>query len=330
MARLSSYTKTKLLAYFKKKLIIKDIKKGWMKTKCPYCGREDKYGINISHNRTHCFRCGKSPMPLSLLMYLEGFTTYNEVRTFFQHNFKDIETLAFDEEDYKIAKQKAINLPEGFTRFGTGDDSYIGKAMVKYIQRRGYTVDSVKRCGWGYCTSGPLLGHLILPFFQEGKLIYYHARLVIGTGPKYNNPNTSLTGVGKGFILYNADALVLYDKVFVCEGVFNATTLSEQAIAAGGKILSKYQINQILKSPVEKVVIVLDPDAITWAIDLALQLIPFKKVKVVMLPIGKDVNDLGREATMEIIRSTPYMAWEDLINLKQKHEKRPLYTYTPQ
>ena len=331
MSRLSKYTKARLSAYFHKRLHIKDTKKGWMKTQCPYCGREDKYGINISHNRTHCFRCGQSPTPISLLMYLEDFQTYTEVRTFLQANFEDVQAKSFTEEEYHIAEQVLMDLPEGYIRLGSGDDSEIGRIITKYVEHRGFAISYVRRMGWGYCTSGPLFGHLILPYFEQGKLIYYNARRVVGTGPRYNNPNTSATGIGKGFILYNADALVLYDKVYVCEGVINATTLSEQAISSGGKHLSRYQINQIITSPVEKVVIVLDPDAMDKAIDVALQLYPHKKVKVVQLPTGKDVNDIGRVEAMKIIRSTPYLQWDGLMKLKHSlNNARPKHTYNYQ
>ena len=35
----------------------------------------------------------------------------------------------------------------------------------------------------------------------------------MGAGPKYNNPEVDVTGLGKSFIIYNADALEIYRTV---------------------------------------------------------------------------------------------------------------------
>ena len=46
------------------------------------------------------------------------------------------------------------------------------------------------------------------------------------------------------------------------------------------------------------------PDAKEYAINLALKLVAYKKVKVVFLPDGKDVNDLGRSQTLKLVYAT--------------------------
>ena len=85
-----------------------------------------------------------------------------------------------------------------------------------------------------------------------------------------------------------------------------------------GKAISRYQLNELIKSPVKRFIILLDPDAISYAIDLALKLVNFKKVKVVQLPEGKDVNDLNKKNTLNLVYKTRYQGYKDLIKLKNE------------
>jgi hypothetical protein len=192
----------------------------------------------------------------------------------------------------------------------------VAKSLRSYINKRGFTTEFASKNGIGYCDSGDKFGYIIIPYYYKGQLRYYNARNVIGNGPRYNNPNKDITGVGKEFIIYNHDALGMYNQVFICEGAFNALTMGERGIATMGKSVSRYQINELIKAPVKRFVILLDPDAKEKAIDLALKLVNFKKVKVVFLPEGNDVNDLGRRSTMKLVYSTHYQSYGELIKIK--------------
>ena len=161
-----------------------------------------------------------------------------------------------------------------------------------YLKRRGFNIDELARKGWGYCNEGKYLGYVIIPFTEHGQLTYFNARLYMGAGPKYNNPEVDITGLGKSFIIYNADALEIYKTVYICEGA--------------------------IKSPVEKFIILIDPDAKDKALDLAFKLVPFKKVKVVFLPDNEDVNSLGKRKTLEYVRKTTYQTYQELLTIKSQ------------
>lgn len=313
MSKLTNSFKSKLKGYFTFKIGAKDYRHGWMKSRCPYCGREGKFGINLSMNRTNCFRCGEHPSPVQLVMYLEKVDTFHEVVKILDSS--KYEGFIFKEEKIELKEKKEIYLPDGFKSilFGT---STLAKAARNYVIKRGFDIKKVAMSGWGYGTKGKYFGYLIIPFHERGELVYFNARLFMGNGPKYNNPDTSDTGLGKSFILYHKDALYMYKTVFLCEGAINAETIGERGIASGGKMISRYQINEIIKSPVEKVIILFDPDAKDRAIDLAFKLINFKKVKVVFLPDGEDVNSIGRVRTMKLIYSTHYQDYSELLKLK--------------
>lgn len=316
--KITNQFKSRLKTYFIKRLGAFDYKHGWMKLPvCPYCHRELKMGVNLSMYRTNCFRCNEHPNPSQLVMDIEGFETYHELINFL--NSGKFDELEFHEEKVELAEAKPLYLPDGFRILSFGK-SQVARSIRGYVKSRGFSIQELSRHGIGYATKEPYFGYLIIPFYYKGQLRYYNARNVIGTGPRYNNPNKDITGVGKEFIIFNYDALEMYRSVFVCEGALNALTMGDRGIATMGKAISAYQVNELLKSSCERFIILLDPDAKKYAINLALKLVAYKKVKVVFLPEGKDVNDLGRKETLRLVYQTRYQSYQDLIQIRNSLE----------
>jgi len=314
--KITKQFKNQLYNYFVKRLGCWEYRNGWLRVPvCPYCGREQKMGINLTTYRTNCFRCGEHPSPAQMIMDVETLDTYTELLTFLKHG--DFTELEFKEEKVELAEPKPVYLPDGFRLINQGD-GHIAKIIRNYLKHRGFNIDELSKQGIGYCTKGDYFGYVILPFYSNGKLTYFNARLVIGNGPRYNNPPKSVTGLGKEFLIFNEDALELYTQVYICEGVFNALTIGERAIATMGKHLSRYQINLLIKSPVKRFILLLDPDAKKQSIDLALKLVNFKSVKVVYLPEGEDANSLGRKEVMKLVWRTRYQNYQSLIKLKNE------------
>jgi DNA primase len=312
--KITNSFKSKLKTYFIERLGGFEYKHGWIRIpECPYCHRKDKLGINLSMYRTNCFVCGPHGTPAQIVMDIEQLDTYNDLIKFLNNG--DFENLQFTEEKVEIAQRKPVYLPDTFKLISFGT-SVVAKAIRNYLRKRGFDITSLTRHGIGYCDGGPLWGYVILPFYYGGHLRYYNARNVLGSGPRYNNPNKDTTGLGKEFIIFNHDALEMYRTVYICEGVFNALTIGDQGIATQGKAFSRYQVNEILRSPANHIIILLDPDAKEYAIKLAMELVDFKKVKVIFLPDNKDVNDLGKNETMKLVHSTNYQSYKDLVKLK--------------
>lgn len=318
MSKITNEFKTKLYNYFIKSLGAYKYKHGWMKLPvCPFCHREHKMGINLSMYRTNCFRCNYHMNPAQLVMDVEGFDTYAELLKFLDNgNFTD---KAFSEEKIELSDAKPVYLPDGFRNISLGD-SQLAKSIRGYIKKRGFNLEKFSRCGIGYGTMGTTYGYLIIPFYYRGQLRYYNARNVIGKGPRYNNPNKDITGLGKQFIIFNHDALEMYRSVFICEGALNALTIGDRAIATMGKAISQYQVNELLKSQCQRYIILLDPDARSYAVNLALKLVAYKKVKVVFLPEGFDVNDLGKKQTLKLVYQTRYQSYQELIQIRNSLE----------
>lgn len=315
MAHLSKNIKGRLHRYFQIKLGAFDYRHGWLKSKCPYCGKDLKFGINLSLNRCNCFRCEEHPSAIDLVMYLEHVDTYTEVVKIL--NQDQYTGYVFKEEAVELKSKRELYLPDGFKLLNQGN-STLAKSARAYIKSRGFDPEELSKAGWGYGTKDKYFGYLIIPFHENGSLVYFNARLFLGNGPRYNNPDTSDSGLGKSFIIYNKDALYMYKSVFICEGAINAQTMGERGIASGGKAISRYQINEIIKSPVERITILFDSDAKDKAIDLGLKLVQYKKVRVVLFNDERDVNDLGKQETLKMIYKVHYQSYSELLKLKQE------------
>lgn len=314
MSKLSNNIRGRLHKYFQIKLGAFDYRHGWMKSKCPYCGRDLKFGINLSLNRCNCFRCGEHPSTIDLVLYLENLDNYSQVVQLLDK--AEYSGYVFKEEKLELRERRNLYLPEGFKLLSQGD-STLAKMARAYVTKRGFNVEDLSKRGWGYGTKDKYFGYLIIPFHERGQLVYFNARLFAGNGPRYNNPDASESGLGKSFIIYNKDALDMYQSIFLCEGAINAQTMGERGIASGGKAVSRYQINEMIKSPVKRIILLFDPDAKAYALDLALKLVNYKRVKVVFLPEGKDCNDLGRKEVLRYVYQVHYQSYQELLALKQ-------------
>lgn len=309
--------KNRLFNYISKALGMRPYTRGWYKGNCPSCGRQDKFGVNLGRNRSNCFVCGYHPSPINLVMELEGFKEFREVRAFLGA-YKGAEYL---EPLVERIETIDLRLPEGYTNILFGK-SVLAKNARKYVRKRGFDTEEVSYRGWGYCKKGLYMGYIIIPFYMGGKLVYFNARRYLGSGPKYNNPKIDEFGIGKSLIIYNLDALSMYEEIFLVEGVINADTLGEQAIASGGKKISHYQVSSMLKSPAEKFSILLDPDAFEDSIKIGLQMSYHKQVRLITWEGEEDVNDIGRKETIKRVNKIPWQSYNDILKLKFDHEKR--------
>lgn len=302
----------RLNTYFRQRLGMREYRRGWMKGDCPHCGKKDKYGVNLSQDRTNCFVCGYKEKPLQSLMEIEQIDN-RSLAIKFLLDFKESE-FAIIKEDYQRPEQKVVSFPESYRPLNMGDSMW-GKSARSYMSRRGFDIDKLSIEGVGYCTTGPRGGYIILPFYTAGQLTYYHARKYLGNGPKFNNPTVDELGIGKSQVIYNHDALFMYKTVYVVESVLNAKTLGDKGVAIGGKAISAWQLNEFIKSPVENFILILDPDAIKEAAQQAMKLAYHKKVKIVILPEGKDVNDIGKGSTLIKVFKSRYLSYNQILNL---------------
>lgn len=296
------------------KLGLYNYRRGWLKGDCPRCGKH-KFGIHLGLNRSNCFSCEYNIKPIDLVMQLESLEQIYEVNKLLS-NIDGIEYVEPIIQPYQL-KTNTV-LPDSYVNIRRGNNRFAKTARALLV-RRGFDVRRLARAGWGYCTKGKYQGYIIMPFYVDNKLIYFNARKFLGDGPKFNNPDIDDFGLGKSMIIYNIDALYMYNKIYLVESVMNSETMGDNGIASGGKKLSNYQLNVIIKSPVKKVIIGLDDDAIDDAIRVAFKLLDYKKVKILIMPEKKDINDIGKKATKKLERQSKYLDHKLLMELKHQY-----------
>jgi hypothetical protein len=292
--------RNKLNAYFLSKGFY-DYRRGWLKGECPDCGREDKYGIHLGDARTNCFVCGYNEPPLFVVKRMERFKTLQETKDFIK-TLKEVRVKFIAPKDKVESK---LILPQGFRLLSVSEAS-IAKKIKTYLNvERRIELYLIKSQKIGFVSEVGLEydGYIIFPFYDKDKLVYFQGRaLSKHKFPKFKNPDEEVTGVGKGNVIYNIDALWKYKEVNCVESILNCLTLFPNTISLEGKEISPWQLNQIRTSPVEIVNILLDPDAWEQAIALAEKLVPLKSVRIIKLPDNEDVNSLGKSHTLDILK----------------------------
>lgn len=311
----------KALTYFQNVWLARKSTNGWYTFDCPFCASgSNKRGVNFALNLVKCFKCG-SAHRYRIVDFIEAVNDdldYKGVKSYLD-SFDESDIDVLQMQEMKAATKSEVSLPEGFRSILEGDN-VLSKRARKYLEGRGFDLIFLDKLGVGYCDRKPsdpeeenYFGRIIVPFKRMGVLKYYEGRSFINEEPKYKNPAEDYFGVGKSELVFNEDALYLHDKVFVCEGTYDALTLGN-AVALKGKVCSSTQKSIIIKSGISELVIALDPDAQNEAYKLAMQLVDHIKIKVLTLPKDTDVNDLGYKYINDLEKRTEYSDFMDLID----------------
>jgi len=322
MRQFNKSIQSKLFNYFTQKIRLKPSTKGWYRGDCIYCDGKYSMGVHFHETRLKCFKCGIKVTAFEAIMELENLDNINQVKSLLslKDDFEQFERI----NRIEPRDVKPIALPDDYHSILTGTNIF-AKGARNYLKNRGFDVEELGMRGVGYCDDGPYQGYIIFPFYKKGELVFFQGRYFIPIGPKMKNPPEEEFGIGKTQVMYNEDALFMYRKIRVVESITNSLTLGDTSIATLGKAISSWQYNMILKSPVERIHILLDPDAYMEALEFAMSIVHYKKVKVIKLPEDKDVNDIGKGSTIMIEKETPYQNYQDLfrirLNLKNEGPK---------
>lgn len=295
-------------------------KRGWLKMDCPLCGGDFKMGYNPIGDIAHCFKCEYKGKGLELVKEMESVTNTTEALSV----LRSLDLTGVSVEEFRpknrVEPKTTLILPEGFRTLSRGKGAQ-RDIIYRYITRdRKIDPTIVTRAKVGYTSLGPYFGYVIFPI-MEGKVVkYFQARLVNGFGAKFKNPTEEDTGVNKSFILYNSRILNRLKKVYIVESIINVLTLKLKAVAGLGKTFNRNLISMLIASPVEEFVLVLDPDAHSKAIQLGLALVNHKRIKILKLPEGEDVNDVGETFVYNLEHKLQYETYNSLITKKNEYK----------
>lgn len=329
----------KAYSYFSSNFVLKKTSAGWYAFKCPFCasiGDSMKHAVHFQYGMTKCWVCGYKEHIVDFIVDYEGVKPSEAKRILRESKPSNID---FDLIEAKHQIVSAVELPVGYRSILDGKGVMADRAR-NYLESRGFDLKELDRMGIGYCVhdeddipeNEDYFGYIIIPFKQRGRLVYYIGRDYIGNFLRYKNPEKAKFGVGKGDLLFNEDALNIFDECFFTEGWADALTMGRQGISTQGWSFSQKQKMKILKSSCERLVFI--PDAgkdntgeyfYEKAVKLAMDFINHKEVVVLDLNSvadGKDVNEIGKRTVLDIKKETKILtvgsATEILLNYVPK------------
>lgn len=317
----------KCYTWFSNEFILKKSTLGWYSFKCPICNElvdRNKMAVNFNFGVVKCFVCSYKSRIIDFVM---TYLTVDYVKA------KDILNncieSAIELENLKGLEAKvvsSVSLPTGYNSILDGD-GILGQRARAYLSDRGFDLNELDKKGIGYCNESDMdkdsdfLGYIIIPFIEKGKLRYYIGRDFVGNFLRYKNPPKDKFGVGKGDVLFNADAMRIYSEVYVAEGWADACEMGRVGISTQGWSLSKDQKDDMLKSDCESFVFI--PDVGTdntgrtfysKAVELAIDFIEHKEVHVLDLSVysdlGKDANEIKKENILKLRKQSKPLTLE--------------------
>lgn len=294
----------------------------YLASECWHCGGKDKLYFNAQKLIGYCQKCstvvdlkalakesGSGNDLKSILETLEGLQRESEVADL---GFKDavlqrLSSLAV--EEYEQSDLSEVKFPDEFRTLEEGCESIQGKKALSYLEGRGFKRKTLFGHGFGFCATGYYGGRIIIPFWENGHLVYWQARDFTGKQPasaKILNPPKWQVPHGKSDVLFNYDRVKNLDLVIVCESWGSALATGHYATALNGKSMSVQQLAKLKACKCNGFIVLLDHGAEDKAWSIAEALSATRYTSVATLPYG-DPNEVPRQVLLESIKnSTPY------------------------
>lgn len=270
---------------------------------CPFCHhRKKKLSINTITGKWHCWICNSKGG--HILWLLKKLNLSKEQIAKFREVLGD--------EDIKIYKKTESNivlqLPPEYKPLWKKDNSYAYLHALSYLNQRGFTIIDILRYKIGYCEKGAYAGRIIIPSYDENnQLNYFTGRLFYEQGMKYKNPPIS-----KNVIVF--ENFVDWEQpIILCEGMFDAIALKQNAIPLMGKTLPKKLEQKLVEKKVKEVYIFLDIDAKKEALNMEQHLKQYNIDTKLVLTDGKDASEMGFEKSWEYILNSKSTNFTEFI-----------------
>jgi len=265
--------------------------KGQISFNCPECDEDRNKGnleVNYFSHLYKCWSCSEvnnTHGPLGKLFDKYGTKQQKKV----------YEVIRPEQYTPKEKQVKKLKLPDNFKYFKEVSNAYpIRRTAYNYLISRGITDKIIDKYKIGFCDSGSHSGRIVVPSFNEmGVLNYYIARSWYpNTKAKYKNPETP-----KDEIIFNESLINWNEDIFLVEGVFDSFFLPN-SIPMLGKHMSELLFTSLYNRAMGNIIIALDGDAFDNGVKLYHELNGgglYGKIKILKLPIDKDVCDLKGE-----------------------------------
>lgn len=276
---------------------------------CWRCDGQQKLYFNVKKNIGFCQKCSK-PMGLQELLQEAGISLNLSKQAIaeFIKEARDNEVQDVGVRDYVAAKLFSKNsafltvegeapaaaMPQHYFTLEEGQSLPDGRKALQYLLNRGFQKSVLFDLQFGFCVDGKYGGRIIVPFWENNKIVYWQARDFTNTQkPKILNPYSEHCKLGKSDVLFNYDKLKRLEVVVICESWGSALAVGTHATGINGKHLSSVQLRKLLQLPASLFIVLLDAGAEVQASAIAKTLSESRKVLVATLPYG-DPNEVPK------------------------------------
>jgi hypothetical protein len=155
-----------------------------------------------------------------------------------------------------IKEQSEIKVPEHTFWFSEVKVGIFRDRAYEYLKNRKIKEEYINE--FGYCTGGDFEKRIIIPFWENKKLVYYVARDYSGKNEmRYKNP----VGISNRDFIYNYDKIKEGCEVVIAEGIMDILSLDNQiGFPILSAHLSKTQITKLFEKIPRRIILVPDRD----------------------------------------------------------------------
>ena len=282
---------------------------------CPSC-KHHKRKLEVCLEDGHrfgwfnCWTCSISGGFKKLLRLVNATQSYYE-RLYLLT--KDIKIIRGRNQERKDENKSEVSLPEEFRPISTPRNNPEYKNALAYLIRRGVIREDILRYNIGYCEEGPYENHIIVPSYDaKGILNFFIGRKYYedNCGFSYKKPPYSMDIVAfESFINYN-------EPLNLCEGVFDALAIRNNAIPLFGKFPSRKLRETMILNGNKRVNMILDDDAMADSIKNCEMMMRLGMTVHLVYLNGKDPSVLGFDKIHNLIRESEEFTEEDLLRYR--------------
>lgn len=302
---------------------------GEVAVRCPVCEREGKLWVLCTDKETKkaghwiCYYCDQGGNDVvSLVRRLEDCSLFDALEILISHQedgrqATDLHMLIQDtlfgvegaiEPHWDDTPIVPVPLPVEFRR--TKDVT-----AHRYFAIRGISQEQADRYKLGTCKDGKYAGRLVVPVSLHAQQVFFIARYMRKKPPKGVKKALYPHGAKAGRVLFNYDVAKKYTRVYLVEDVFSAMAIGKHAMATFGTSLSQYQLDLLLRSAAQEIIIMWDRDdgakpgqsGYEKAQKVATRLAEFYRVRNVRLPDARDPDEIPRKERMQLVKATPVL-----------------------
>jgi hypothetical protein len=253
----------------------------------------------------HCWRCnfrGKSFG--SLLRKLNASQHYRDAL------FKLTGDIRIARNQTIDATSGVVTLPSEFNPMSNPKVTPEYKNAMAYLKRRGVLKEDILRYNIGCCEEGEYEHHIIIPSYDaKGDLNFFIGRRYYDDGfvphKKPDVPMSDIIGF-ECFVNWN-------EPISLCEGVFDAISIRNNAVPLFGKYPSKKLREAMLVNGTKRVNMILDNDAMEDSLKNCKMFLALG-IEVCLVELdGKDPAILGFEKVHQCIRNAKPFTEDDLL-----------------